>query len=62
MQRMSGEEEIVTAADLDRMTPQERLTVVDASRVRSWEEVPEPFRSEVEATARRLGEQRRARA
>ena len=59
---MSGDDRIVTAADLERMTPQERLTVVDVSRVQNWEEIPEPFRSEVEATARRLGEQRRARA
>jgi hypothetical protein len=53
---------IITAADMDKMTPQERADAVDASIVQSWDDVPEPFRTEVQETARRLGEQRRARA
>ena len=52
---------IVTAAEMDKMTPQERADAVDASIVRSWDDVPEPFRTEVLATARKLGQQRRQR-
>jgi hypothetical protein len=53
---------IVTAAEMDRMTPQERADAVDASIIRSWDDVSPAFRAEVEATAKMLGEQRRARA
>jgi hypothetical protein len=53
---------IVTAAEMDRMTPQERADAVDASIIRSWDDVSPEFRAEVEATAKMLGEQRRARA
>ncbi len=62
MTEVSGENQIVTAADLERMTPQQRLAVIDSSRAQNWDEVPEPFRSEVETAALRLGEQRRERA
>ena len=59
---MSSEgREIITAADLEKMSPQERADTVTASRVKSWDDVPEPFRSEVLAEAKRLGEQRRQR-
>jgi hypothetical protein len=58
---MADDLKITTAAEMDRMTPQERADAVDAALVRSWDDVPEPFRSEVLATARSLGEQRRAR-
>jgi hypothetical protein len=37
----------VSAADMDHMSPQERADAVDASICTSWDEVPEPFRSEV---------------
>jgi hypothetical protein len=30
---------IVTAAEMDRMTPQERADAVDASIIRSWDDV-----------------------
>ncbi len=53
---------IITAAEMDKMTPQERADAVDAATVRSWDEVPEPFRSEVLATACALGQQRRQSA
>lgn len=43
------------------MSPQERAEVIDAAVVTDWAEVPESFRAKIDATARRLGEQRRAR-
>ncbi len=51
----------MTAAEMDKMTPQERADVIDAATVRSWDEVPEAFRSRVMETARKLGDQRRQR-
>ena len=59
---MADPERIVTAADLEALTAQERNELVDASVVRSWDDVPEPFRSEIQAMARHLGDQRRTRA
>jgi hypothetical protein len=53
---------IITAAEMDRMTPQERADAVDASIIRDLNDVSEPFRSEILATAKMLSEQRRARA
>lgn len=53
---------IIRAADMDRMTPQERADAVDASEVRSWDEVPEAVKARVFETARRLGDKRRQRA
>jgi hypothetical protein len=53
---------IITAAEMGKMTPQERADAVDSATVRSWDEVPEPFRSELLATARLLGQQRRQSA
>ena len=49
----------ITADEIDKMTPQERADAVDSAMVRSWDDVPEPFRSGVLATARTLGQQRR---
>jgi hypothetical protein len=51
---------VVTAAEMDRMTPLERAAAVDASVVRDWGQVPDAFRREVEATARRLSASLRA--
>ena len=56
---MDGPRKLITAADMDRMTPQERADAVDAGTIRSWDDVPEPFRSEVLATAQELSERRR---
>jgi hypothetical protein len=53
---------VITADEMDKMTPQERADAVDSAMVRSWDDVPEPFRSEVLATARTLGQQRRKSA
>ena len=52
---MAERRRLITAADLDRMSPQERADAIDASLVTDWDDVPEPFRSEVLATARDLG-------
>ncbi len=41
------------------MTPQGRADAVKTGRARSWDDVPEHFKSEVLATASELGEQRR---
>jgi hypothetical protein len=49
----------ITAAEMAAMTPQQRAEAVEAGRAKSWDDVPEPFRSEVQATAVELGEQRR---
>ncbi len=57
-----NEKTVITAGDMDKMTPQQRADAVDAATVRSWDEVPEPFRSEVLATARTLGQERRQSA
>ncbi|HYN33632.1 MAG TPA: hypothetical protein VES40_13480 [Ilumatobacteraceae bacterium] len=50
---------VVTAAEMDQMSPQQRADAVAAAAAHSWEGVAEPFRSDVLATARTLGEQRR---
>ena len=59
---MASSDRIITAAEMDKMTPQERMDAIVAGAAHSWDEVPEPFRSEVLATARLLSEQRRQRA
>ena len=56
---MSRPQKIVTAAEMDRMTPQQRADVVDASVVRSWDDVDPDFRERVLETARMLDAQRR---
>ena len=52
---------IATAAQMALMSPQERADAVAEATVRSWNEVPESFKSEVLETARVLGAQRRHR-
>ena len=59
---MAEHDRIVTAAELERMSPQERADVIDASTVTDWADVPASLKAEIDATPRRLGEQRRARA
>ena len=59
---MAESPRIVTAAEMDRMTPQERADAVDASEVRTWDEMPETLKARVFETARRLGNKRRQRA
>ena len=59
MLRRMEERPFISAADLDRMTPQERADAFNASILHSWDEVPEPFRSkvfaEIDELAKRFG-------
>jgi len=56
---MADVRKIITAGEMEPMTPQERADTVQAGCVRSWDDVREPFRSEVTAIAKTLGDQRR---
>ena len=47
MLRLMQERTFISAADMDRMTPNERADAVNASICRTWDEVPEPFRSTI---------------
>lgn len=58
---MPEERKIITAAEMDKMTPQQRADAVDAATVTSWDDVPEPFRSHVLAEAKELGARLRSR-
>ncbi len=42
---------IITAAEMDGMTPQERADAIDAGIVRSWDDVDPEFRERVTARA-----------
>lgn len=50
----------VTAAEMDRMSPQERGDVIEAGRAHSWDDATDAFSDEVLATASDLGALRRA--
>lgn len=50
---------VLGPTEMAAMSPQVRADAVEAAIARSWDEVPEPFRSEVMMTAATLGEQRR---
>ena len=43
---------MITAAEVAQMTPQQRADAFDASVCRSWDDVSEPFRTQVLETAR----------
>ena len=45
---------IVTPADMDRMTPQQRADVIDAAVQHSWDDVDDDFRDKALAEARKL--------
>lgn len=57
---MADEPELITAAQLDAMTPNERMAAFDQRIVTDLDELPEAFRNRVVATADRLGRERRA--
>ena len=59
---MGVRRKVITATDMDAMTPQERADAVDAGTVRNWDDVDPDFREEILATARQLGTQRRGDA
>jgi hypothetical protein len=50
----------ISAAEMDKMSPQQRADAVEAGRATSWDDVSEAFKAEVLATASELGAQRRA--
>ena len=52
MLRLVEERKFISAADMDRMTPNERADAVNASICHSWDDVLEPFRTQVLETAR----------
>jgi hypothetical protein len=56
---MAARSKTLSAADMEKLNPQERADAVAAARTRSWEDVPEPFRTSVRELARQLGDQRR---
>lgn len=51
---MPEREKLITAEELDRMTPDQRAAVVRDSIVTDWDDVPADFRRKVEATAAQL--------
>lgn len=56
---MSSPRKVVTAAEMDAMTPQQRADLIDASVVRSWDEVDPEFLEQALQAARVLNAQHR---
>jgi hypothetical protein len=56
---MADKPELLTAAQLDAMTPNERMAAFEQRVVNDLDELPEEFRNRVVATAERLGQERR---
>lgn len=59
--RMAEPEHVVSAAELEAMTREQRAEVIGAAIVTEWAQVPESFRVRVNERARTLGDQRRTR-
>ena len=57
---MADEPEILTAADLDAMTPDERADAFERRLVTDFDSLPDEFRERIVATAARLGKERRS--
>ena len=53
---MSSERKIITAADMDKMTPQQRADAVRASVVTNLEDLDPAFRERVERRAKELAQ------
>ncbi len=56
---MAEHGKVITASEMDKMTPQERADAVDASVRRSWDDVDPDFRDRALAEARKLNAQLR---
>ncbi len=56
---MSSPRKVVTADEMGKMTPQQRADLIDASVVRSWDEVDPAFRERALEAARVLNAQQR---
>ena len=54
---MSASRKIITAAEMDAMTPQQRADAIDAGLVLDWADVPEDFRAHVQRRVKLLDEQ-----
>ena len=48
---------VITAAEMDKMTPQQRADAVDAGIVRDWSQVEPDLRKRIEDRARQLAQQ-----
>jgi hypothetical protein len=48
---------LITAAEMDDLTPDERAAAVNERIVTDWNDVPETFRQKVIATAHRLADE-----
>lgn len=55
---MADADRVITAAEFDKMTPNERAACFADGIVTDWEQVPEEFRERVVATAKRLAAER----
>lgn len=55
---MADEPRVITAAEFDKMTPNERAACFAEGIVTDWDQVPEEFREQVVATAKRLAVER----
>ena len=55
---MAKEPRVITAAEFDEMTPNERAACIAEGIVTDWDQVPAEFREQVVATARRLAAER----
>ena len=56
MLRLMQERRFYSVDEMAGMTPAQRAAVIDAATCHSWDEVPEPLRSEVLSTARELAQ------
>lgn len=52
-----ADREVITADDLDRMTPDQRAAAVRASIVTDWDQVPSEVRARIEDTSAALASQ-----
>ncbi|MGI8662931.1 MAG: hypothetical protein ACR2LQ_06935 [Acidimicrobiales bacterium] len=51
---MADAPKVITAAEFDEMTPDERAACVAEGLVTNWDDVPADFRDRLVATAKRL--------
>ena len=56
---MAEQGKVISAAEMDKMTPQQRADAVDAAVRRSWDQVDPDFRERALAEARELNAQLR---
>ena len=54
---MAESRKVITAAEMDKMTPQQRADAVDAGIVRDWSQVEPDLRKRIEDRARQLAQQ-----